>query len=97
MSFTAYYNIGVTEGLTPPNGDQELRDNLKVMEERLAANLSQIEAANVLEGIVVDSRQEALGSLCITGPEEKINQLDTFLKERKIGVVVHNTTGLTAS
>ncbi len=89
-SFAVFYNNGVSEGLSYPRGEEALANNQKVMKERLGANWSQMEAAKVLEGLVVHSRQEFIGALCVSGPQEKIDQLKVFLEEKNLGTVIPN-------
>ncbi len=89
-SFAVFYNNGVSEGLSFPKGEEALASNQKVMKERLSTNWSQMESAKVLEGLVVHSRQELIGSLCVSGPEEKVDQLKAFLEEKNLGTVVPN-------
>jgi hypothetical protein len=91
-SFTAFYNIGVTDDLMQPRGDQEEANNARILQERLEANWKQIEAAKVLEGLVVHNRQECIGSLSVSGPDENIDRLKAFLEEKNLGAVVQSQT-----
>lgn len=89
-TFSVFYNNGVTDNLSFPNTEDETKNTIATIEERLKANWNQIEAAKVLEGLVVLSRQKAIGTLCVSGPQEKVDQLKTFLEEKNLGTVSPN-------
>ena len=89
-SFVVFYNNGVSEGLSYPREEEALANNQEVMRERLETNWNQMEAAKVLEGLIVHSRQKCIGALCVSGPQEKIDQLKVFLEEKNLGTVVPN-------
>jgi hypothetical protein len=89
-SFVVFYNNGVTNGLSDLRGEKALQANQKIIEERLEANWAQVEGAKVLEGLTVHSRQELIGTLCVSGSQETIDRLKTFLEEKKLGTVVQN-------
>lgn len=89
-SFTVFYNRGVLEELSTLGEKEAVVSKQTIMKQRLEKNLSQIEVAKVLEGLIVHNRQELIGSLCVSGPQEKIDQLKAFLEEKNLGTVVPN-------
>ena len=89
-SFVVFYNNGVADGLSYPSGEDEKESNARTMKERLETHWSQIEVAKVLKGLVIHSRQEFTGSLCVSGSQEQIDQLKAFLEEKNLGTIVPN-------
>lgn len=85
--YIGFYTGGVTKGLQLPRSEEEKTANAKMMHERLEENWRQIEVAKVLEGMTLHSRQELIGTFCISGPDDAIEKLRQFLAAQKIGGV----------
>jgi hypothetical protein len=89
-SFAVFYNKGVADGLSIPRSKEDAERNAGILKERLAANLEQLVVAKMLDGLIIHSRQELMGTLCVSGPESDIDRLKAFLEERALGTVLPN-------
>jgi hypothetical protein len=91
-SFVATYNEGVTDGLAFPRTGEERGANIRIIKDRLEVNWAQLESATILEGLQVLSRQQLIGTLCVSGSDQQIEKLEAFLRERNLGAVMENKT-----
>lgn len=89
-SYVATYNSGVTGGLKKPETDQDTEKNVSEINNRLEENWKKIEISNVLEGIRIENRQAAIGTLCVSGAEESIQRLKEFLHNNNLGTVIED-------
>lgn len=53
----------------------------------LAANLKHVQDAGLLQGLTIVHHIPELGVMHLSGPEESIKALETFVREKKVGEV----------
>lgn len=81
------------EGLQMPDGadrKETIRRNTELMTGDFHEKLRLMTEAGVLEGITVHSKQQFIGTLCVSGPQEKLDTLKQYLEDSGIGSLTEN-------
>lgn len=92
-----FYNHNVANGLGDPATSDEQENAAQIYQDRLRANLEQIEAAHLLDGMIILQRMEAIGVLGVQARSEQIEPLKIFLEERGLGTVAPNSVSFRAA
>lgn len=89
-SHIAWYNRGRPEGLLPPGRDTR-NHNIELLQKRNNERLEELEKMASLLNIIIHSRQEFIGTACISGDATAIEQLKKHLEEKGWGTVTPNS------
>ena len=81
------------KNLQEPRGEnykEIAKQNGEAITSNFDARVQQLEAAGVLEGITVYAKMRFVSCLSIDGPQEKIEQLQQYLRNNGIGDLCEN-------
>ncbi len=74
------------------NGSESLsaQEDAVQAKERYDANWERIQAAGVIDGLILHSRQSFMGSFCVSGDQARLDALKEFLETNGLGTIIAN-------